>query len=151
MNVKHLPAMTLAFLYASGPDGKREAHDKISAFLTHIGLSIDSTKKYFFPITISKGSQTVISYMMFASVPAGTSPSKEVAVIDLAGGEYLTFTTSKSEFESDQGASHAKMQEAMNGWLKENKRQIDMRKVIGLIEEDYVDGYEMYNIYFPLK
>jgi len=151
MNVKHLPAMTLAFVYASGPEGKRETIDKISAFLTNIGLAIDSTKKYFFPITISKGSQMVVSYMLFASVPSGTNPSKEVAVIDLPGGEYLTFTMAKTEFESDQGASHGKMQEAMNEWLKDNKRQLDMRKVIGLIEEDYVDGYDMYNIYFPLK
>jgi len=150
MLIKHLPALTLAFLFGNGEEGRQDADGRLKKFVTSIGQDIASTKKYFFPITISKGEVAVTSYMLFALVPPGTNATKDVAVIDLPAGEYLTFTMAKSDFDGDCEASYGHMQEAMKGWLKENGRQLDMKKVIGLIDEDYVDGYEMYNIYFPI-
>ncbi len=150
MIVKLLPEMTLAFSYAEGHDGRNVATTTVNEFLVANGYEPNATKKYFFRMKVSHGNHEHVTYIIYAVVTPDTKVNKTITLVHLPAGEYLTCTISKREFEEELNHADQKIAEAAAKWLKENKKKFDMRNVIGLIEEDFVDGYEMYNIFFPI-
>ncbi len=151
MIVKLMSEMTLAFCYAEGDNARQDNESKLQPFLTACGLDPAATKRYFFRISVSHGDHKHVTHILYALVPEGTKGNREVAVVHLPAGEYLTLSISKQEFEDEVNNADDKISQAAKVWLKENNKRFDMKNVIGLIEEDFVDGYEMYNLYFPIK
>ncbi|HOJ45509.1 MAG TPA: hypothetical protein PK340_05725 [Bacilli bacterium] len=151
MIVKLLPEMTLAFSYAEGPNGMADAAAKVGAYLKTIGLDLHTTKKYFFKLSVSHGNHQHVTHLVYAVVPSESKGESAVSIVKLPAGEYLQFSVSKAEYDDESNNTDKKISDAASVWLKENKKKIDMKNVIGLIEEDFVDGYDMYNLYFPIK
>lgn len=151
MIVKLLPEMTLAFCYTEGEGGRQDATSKVDGFLSEHGLDPNATKKYFFKLKVSHGSHNHITHIIYAVVPEDTKGKSPITIVKLPGGEYLCFSITKDEYEDETNDTDKKVSEAAAAWLKENKKRFDMKNVIGLIEEDFVDGYDMYNLYFPIK
>ncbi|MFA5235450.1 MAG: hypothetical protein WC399_01150 [Bacilli bacterium] len=151
MIVKLMSEMTLAFCFAEGENARRDNEKKIRDFLSGHGLDPEATKRYFFRISVTHGDHKHVTHMRYALVPEGTTGTREVAVVHLPAGEYLSLSISKKDYEDEANAADEKISQAAKTWLAENNKRFDMKNVIGLIEEDFVDGYEMYNLYFPIK
>jgi hypothetical protein len=151
MIVKLMSEMTLAFCFAEGVNARRDNESKLRPFLSKLGLDPNATKRYFFRTVVSHGDHKHLTYLCYALVPEGTPGTREVAIVHLPAGEYLTLSISKKDYEDEANEADAKISEAAKAWLEENNKRFDMKNVIGLIEEDFVDGYEMYNLYFPIK
>lgn len=151
MIVKLLPEMTLAFSYAEGTDGRANAAAKVAAYLKTIGHDFNATKKYFFKFSVSHGDHVHNTHMVYAVVPTDAKGSPSVSIVKLPASEYLQFSISKSEYEDEANRTDHKVADAAAVWLKANNKKFDMKNVMGLIEEDFVDGYDMYNLYFPIK
>ena len=148
MIVKRMPEMTLAFCLTAS---KEEGSDKIARFLKQVGKDPEATKKYFFRLIITQRKTRNITYVHYGLVDEGTEGDKEIQIVNLPNSDYLMISIAKREFDDIDNGSDEKIAEAAKTWLKDNKHKFDMRNVFGLIEEDFVDGYDMYNIYFPIK
>ncbi|HAV19634.1 MAG TPA: hypothetical protein DCX17_01235 [Firmicutes bacterium] len=148
MIVKLMPEMTLAFLFT---EDKVFGDTQMNEFLTTIGSNPEATKKYFFRITARQRATIKITYALYAIVPEGTKGKGKITIVNLPSGEYLMFTMSKHEFDDVNSGADEKIGAAAKEWLKEHNRNFDMRNIFGLVEEDFIDGYEMYNLYFPIK
>lgn len=151
MIVKLLPEMTLAFSYAEGIEGRKIAVTEVNRFLETINQAPNATKKYFYQVKVSHGNHDHLTHLVYAVVPTDTKGMEKITIVKLSAGEYLNFTISKREFEDPSNGAENKIAEAAAIWLKENHKKFDMRQVMGLIEEVFIDGYDIYNIYFPIK
>lgn len=149
MIIKKLPKMMLYFYREVGAEAPSNARHVLHDFLKRIGQDSNTTKTYFF--VQKKEYEKACCYYIFARAEQEISNDKQVKTIHIPASEYLTFNIEKNQFDQNKGNCYQKILASAHSWAEQNNRQFDTSLVPGLIEEQYIEGYYLYNIYLPLK